>query len=627
MDPRLVQYYNTELQHLREMGAEFARQYPKVAGRLALEEFDCADPYVERLLEGFAFLTSRVQLKLDSEYPTLTQHLLDVVFPNYLAPLPSMVMARFRPDPRQSSLQEGHLIPRHTTLRGAMGRGDQTACEYRTAHDVTLWPITLTDAGYFSRSAAAIDLPTNISNVKATIRLTLSTPDIPFQELPIDQLPFFVAGSEQLPMMLYEQILSNTVAIVVRPAGGAGNWTSVLRPDHVHATGFSSDECLLPATTASFEGYRLLQEYFAFPERFMILALHGLKQALLRAKESKIEILFALDRATNELDGRVAASNFSLYCTPAINLFPKVTDRIHLNDRDHEHHVVPDRTRPQDFEVFSVHKVTGYGAEDREGQVFHPFYASSDLSEDDDEPPVAYFTTNRRSRLLSEREKRLGTRSSYLGDDFYLSLVDARQSPYRHDLRQLRIESLCTNRDLPLQLPLGVGDSDFSLTISAPVEAVDCLEGPSRPVASRANHRGQLLWQLVSSLTLNYMSLSDLPDGRGAEAIRDLLKLFVSQDQNVMLRQIEGLQSIQSKRVVRRVPMPGPITFARGLEIQLTMDETSFDGSGPFLLASVLKEFFAKYVSINSFSETVLSTTTRGEIKRWPASIGTRPLM
>jgi type VI secretion system protein ImpG len=315
-----------------------------------------------------------------------------------------------------------------------------------------------------------------------------------------------------------------------------------------------------------------------------------------------------------------------LYCAPAINLFPKVTDRIHLNDHDNEHHVVPDRTRPLDFEIHSIKRVTGYGAEDREGQSFHPFYASFDVTEDAGNLP-AYFTTNRQTRRLSDREKRVGSRSSYLGDDVFLSLVDTNQAPYRHDLRQLRVEALCTNRDLPLQMPLAVGETDFSLNISAPILNVRCVSGPTKPIASRANRPGNLLWQLVGSLTLNYLSLSDLPDGRGAMAIRDLLTLFVPSNDAVMHRQAQGVRSVRTKRIVRRVPGTGPITFGRGLEVAVTMDESAFDGSGPFLLGSVLKEFFAKYVSMNSFAETVLLGVTRGEIKRWPAIIGSRSLL
>jgi type VI secretion system protein ImpG len=426
-------------------------------------------------------------------------------------------------------------------------------------------------------------------------------------------------------MTLYEQILANTRAVVIRPPGAPHAWQSVLPADHISAVGFSNAEALLPPVSNSFQGYRLIQEYFTFQQRFMFVRIRGLREAFAKAEGDRFEMIFALDKAAEGLDGRVSKSNFALHCTPAVNLFPKVTDRIHLNEQDHEYHVVPDRTRPLDMELFSISRVTGYGAEDREGQHFHPFYATFDAIHD--QGGAAYFTSTRHSRRLSEREKRFGPRSSYLGDDVFLSIVDARQAPYRGDLRQLRIEALCTNRDLPLQMPLGLGDTDFTLGIGAPVENIRCVAGPSAPLPSRASQPGSLLWRLIGSLTLNYLSLTDLPDERGAMAMRDLLTLFVAENDVVMRRQVEGLRSLRSRRVVRRVPVAGPITFSRGLEIGVTMDESAFDGSSPYLLASVLKEFFAKYVSINSFAETVLFGTNRGEIKRWPAIIGSRALL
>ncbi len=143
MDPRLLRYYNRELQHVREMGSEFAREYPKIAGRLGMDGTEVADPYVERLLESFAFLTARVQLKIDAEFPDFTQNLMELVYPDYLAPLPAMAVAQFNPVPEEGALADGLLVPRNTSLRSITGKGDRTACEFRTGHDVTIWPVEM----------------------------------------------------------------------------------------------------------------------------------------------------------------------------------------------------------------------------------------------------------------------------------------------------------------------------------------------------------------------------------------------------------------------------------------------------------------------------------------------------
>src|SRR5262245_31164084 len=174
MDPRLLRYYNRELQHIREMGAEFAKEYPKIAARVGLEGIECADPYVERLLEGFAYLGARVQLKVDAEFPTFTQHLLQVVYPHYLAPTPSMAIVQFQPDLKEAGLAQGYTIPRHTALRSVVGKDDRTPCDYRTAHATQLWPLEITEAKYFGSVAglAAIGVPV-VEGVRAGLRLTL----------------------------------------------------------------------------------------------------------------------------------------------------------------------------------------------------------------------------------------------------------------------------------------------------------------------------------------------------------------------------------------------------------------------------------------------------------------------
>jgi len=622
MDPRLLEYYNRELQHLRELGGEFAREYPKIAGRLGLEGFECADPYVERLLEGFGFLAARVQLKLDAEFPRFTQHLLEIIYPHYLAPTPSMAVVQFQPDPTEGALEKGFVIPRNGELRSILGKGEQTPCEYRTAHEVTLWPLELIEAQYFAgrEPVAYLELP-ELSRVRAGIRLRLRTtlPDLPFSRLALDRLPLFLHGGDSLPGQLYEQLLANVVLLIVRPGERPAPWYEKIPASVIQRVGFADEQALLPCPPPSFHGYRLLHEYFTFPQRYWFVELGGLGPAVRRCAGHELEVLILLNRADPALENAVTAANFALFCTPAINLFPKRADRIHLSDQVAEHHVVADRTRPMDFEVYQVTGVTGIGAENEE-QDFLPFYASYDrLSQRDQR---SFYTVHRLPRLLSDRQRRQGPRSSYIGSETYLALVDADETPYRGNLRQLAVAALCTNRDLPLHMPVGRGDTDFTLASGAPVSTVRCLAGPTPPRSSHAH--GDTAWRLISHLSLNYLSLADSDPRQGAVALRELLALYGDLADSAIHRQVEGVGSIQATPVTRRAPVPGPIAFARGLEVAITLDEAAFEGVGIFTLGAVLEQFFAKYVSINAFTETVVKSTERGEIMRWPARIGRR---
>jgi type VI secretion system protein ImpG len=625
MDPRLLKYYNRELQHVREMGAEFAEEFPKIAGRLGLEQLECADPYVERLLEGFGFLAARVQLKLDAEFPRFTQHLLEMVYPDYLTPVPSMAVVQFHADPGDGGLAEGFVLPRGTGLRSVLGKDDQTPCEYRTAHDATLWPIEIVEADYLTRETAAFEMPkiSGARGVKAALRLLLrTTAGLQFDKLALERLAIYLHGVDQLPVRLYEQLLANAVAVVIRPPRRPAPWQEVLKGTSIRRVGFDDGQALLPCTPRSFQGYRLLQEYFAFPQRYLFVELTGLETGVRRCAESELEIVFLFDRRDATLENNVEPSQFVLGCVPAVNLFPRRADRIHLSDQTSEYHLVPDRTRPMDFEVHSVTRLRGYGTAAEEEQEFLPFYALGGRAHHD-----AFYTLYRTPRILSTKQRRDGARASYIGNEVFVSLVDGSEGPFRHSLRQLAPETLCTNRDLPLQMPVGRGKTDFHLETSAPVNSVRCVAGPTKPRQPLAYGDGEVSWRLISHLTLNYLSIVSDDQSRGAAALREMLALYGDASQPMTRKQIEGLVGVASKPIIRRLPVAGPITCGRGLEVSVTFDEAAFEGSGVFILGAVLDEFFARYVSINAFTETVVNTLDRGEVARWPARIGRRPVL
>jgi type VI secretion system protein ImpG len=624
MDPRLLRHYNQELQHLREMGAEFAQQFPKVAARLGMSGIEVADPYVERLLEGVGFLAARVQLKLEAEFPRFTQRLLEIVYPNYLAPTPAMVIAQFRPDLKEANLARGVVLPRGSALRSLLGKGDQTACEFRTAHDVTLRPLEVTQAEYFS---FAPDLPLAAlpvgKKVKGGVRLRLrTTAGLSFAQIDLDKLRLFLSGADEHAYKLYELCLGAPLGMLVLPSARPAAWQEFLPAKSIRPAGFDDGEALLPVSLRGFQGYRLVQEYFSFPQRYLFIDLQGLAPAVKRHNGDELEVVLLFGRGEPALESVVDAGNFKLFCAPAINLFPKRADRIHVSPGHYEYHVVADRTRPMDFEIHEVTEVAGYGVGADSEQRFLPFYAAYHSEEGEHQ---AYFTVGREPRLLSTSQKQTGYRSSYVGSEVFIALVDPKEAPYRSDLRQLAVTTLCTNRDLPLQMPLGAGKTDFTLEAAAPLEAIRCIKGPSRPYSPLRD--GAAAWLAVNHLSLNYLSLLDDGEREGAAVLREMLDLYASTTDAGAKKQIEGLRSIRIRPTVRRFPIPGPITFGRGLEITTEVEELAFQGGSAFLFGAVLERFFARYVSLNSFTETVLRGTARGEIMRWLPRCGERAIL
>ncbi len=526
MDPRLLRLYETELAFVREMGTEFAAEYPKIASRLDLGNTEVADPYVERLLEGFAFLTARIQLKMEAEFPTFTQSLLQMVYPHYLAPTPSMAVVRMATDPAAiRSLPQGVILPAGTALRSLLGTHDQTNCEFRTAHAVQLLPIELSEAEYIGSAAAvaALGLPDQ-RGVKAAIRLRLKAAgDLPFNKIALEKLTMFLGGPEGSRARLYEQLVASVVSIYVRPSVRPVPWQEKLPPTALHGIGFDETEALLPPAPQSFEGYRLLQEYYAMPERFLFVELDGLDRSSIRCATNEMDIVILLNRSEPSLSSGFSPEYLSLFCTPAINLFPYRSDRINLSERDAEHQIVPNRMRPLDYEVFSVGGVEGFSADGSSGQNFMPFYAANDLSRNPGHR--SYFMLRRQPRQLSSRSRQRGPRSSYLGHETFISLVDSDTAPAAENIRQLGLDLLCTNRDLTLSMPVGKQHTDFTMAVSAPVTSVRCVVGPTAPRPCRTD--GDYAWRFISHLGLNYLSLMDGGPLLGAAALRELLRLYV----------------------------------------------------------------------------------------------------
>ncbi|MGZ8269304.1 MAG: type VI secretion system baseplate subunit TssF, partial [Burkholderiales bacterium] len=265
--------------------------------------------------------------------------------------------------------------------------------------------------------------------------------------------------------------------------------------------------------------------------------------------------------------------------------------------------------------------VTGYGASSDSEQVFFPFYAAYDAGDASDR---AYFMIQREPRLWSESQKQTGVRTSYVGTEVYISIVDPEEAPYRSDLRQLAITTLCTNRDLPLQMPLNVGKTDFNLDTAAPVQAIRCVKGPSKPASALGE--GILAWRFISHLSLNYLSLLDSSEREGAAALRQMLELYAGSDVDAR-KQIDGVRSVRARASVRRLPFGGPLAYGRGVEVELELDDLAFEGGSAFLFGSVMEQFFGRHVSLNSFTETVLRTLARGEVMRWVPRCGERPIV
>jgi type VI secretion system protein ImpG len=617
VDPRLLQFYNDELAYLRETAREFGEEHDTVAGRLGLKTPTDPDPYVERLLEGVAFLGARVQLKLADQYPEFTQHLLGAIQPHYLAPTPSICIAGFEPKDGDPILAEGYVVPQGTALVATAADHGNAPVTFRTGHPVTLYPLKISEVEYLStRTAVASFAAAANVRAEAGIRLRFeATGGIPIDKIAIDELALYLDGSEAVPGELYRQIIGETLAVMHRPAVSASaRPVAMPTPEQV---GFADDEALLPAEERSFRGYRLLSEFFACPERFLFAKLRGLREAFAAAQGGPCDVVLLFSRSSHVLSGALSPANFRLFATPAINLFEKQLGRIQINKTDHEFHVVPDRTKPLNFEVFRILDVTAHLRDDVDPRPVAPLYALGALLYDWRD--ALFYVPRLSTRRLSTKQRKLQKRGDYIGTETWMSLTAPGNPERIGDIKELAVKALVTNRELAGDLTFR-GTQHFAPP-GGPVRAVSVLRNPSKPRPPLGLDDGA--WRVIAHLTPNYATLAP-EDHDDPSLLRDHLALYGRRDDSAMRRQIDGIVGVRSQGIVRRIPGRGQMAVARGSRITLTLDDGSYDNGRMFLFAAVVERFLAEFATINSFTETMVVTPGEGVVAKWPARIGRR---
>ncbi|MBK8167236.1 MAG: type VI secretion system baseplate subunit TssF [bacterium] len=618
MRDRLLHCYEKELRFIRRQLVDFAESYPAIASQLLLEPDKCEDPHVERLIEAFAMMAARVQLRLDDDFPEITTALLGLLQPELLAPMPSTTVVQFTGDPDRAHATTGTRIPRHSQIHTPPVKGAR--CRFRTCYPVTLWPIEVTAVG-----VVALDRgnPLCPPAAVAALRVELATMGAQrFSELPLEQVRFFFDGNAAVANRLYELMFRQPLGVIVRPGRGdleasrVGDDARFLSPTHLRPVGFGADEGLVDDARTSHLGHRLLREYFLFPDKFLFGEITGLTPATLATVGAKLELLILLDRLPLDLEARLGPENLKLGCTPAVNLFPHQAEPVTLRQTEAEYRVVPDFHVPLAYEVHSIRRVEALSASTGQVREFRPFFGLR--HGDPREGEVAFWHAARRP---SGRKLDSGT-------EVDLSLVDPRgEPPALTPGDTLVVHIVASNRDLPAELPLGTRGGEFQIEGQPGIDRIRTLRKPTAAV--RLPGGQEILWRLVSVLSLNHLSLLELlDDGRshqpgGPMAFRELMALLDFADSAVTRQRIAGLVGLDWRRVLRQIATSEGRLLTRGLEITLHLDEDHYTGSSAFMFASVLERFLAYYTSINSFTQTAATIRKREEVlKRWPPRAG-----
>jgi len=595
-DEDFLRYYFDELSYLRDAGRGFAREHKKVAARLDMPHGETADPHVERLIESFAFLTARLQRQMRAEFPEITNALLGTLYPQLVQPLPPMAVACFDVGSTIKGLTDGFPIPRETSLFAQDATG--LTCRFRTCYETTLWPVTVIDAVF--EPAAYHNIYTGSSVLRIRLR---AREDLLKDPRFLPSVRFFLDGPPELTGILYEILFANTVDVLLLDKSSKRPVS--LGIDALESVGFDAEEEVLPYPPNALPGYRLLQEYFNFQQKFLFFDVQHLARrscASTGSFNAKIEsdtldLLFVLNDLPQP-EPSILARNFRLGCTPVINLFQKTSEPIRLDHLQVEYRLVADIRREATTEIHSILSVSGSANPAETSRQYQPFYSFRHSYSG--EKPQAFWLGR---RVRADREDLHGT-------DMYLSFVDLAFNPAVPADQTVFANLLCTNRWLASQLP---DRAELNIEGTTPVLRIACVTKPTVPAYPPLG--GCSLWRLVSSLTLNSASLTR---NEGLTALKEILRLYSFSDHSYAQQEIDGICEMQTHKVMRRFGPDAWRGFRRGTEISFVFDTLRYKGSSALLLASVLRHFLGLYSSVNTFTQIVAKRSTiDGEWKRW----------
>lgn len=596
----LLPYYERELGFLRRYSREFSERYPKIAGRLLIGGEVCEDPHIERMIQSFALLNSRISKRLDDDYPEFTEALFEVLYPHYLRPFPSCSIARLDYSGAAAQLTAATEIARGTELATRPVKG--VACTFRTAYPVTVAPLALTHAAF----SAIIDAPEQMplppnatSSVSIVIEATAE--QISLAQLGVAKLRVFIDGEPSFCAALRDALFMRTVKAYVE-ADDSGRW-SALAQIPVSTAGYAEDDALIPFSARSHPAYRLLTEYFCFPEKFNFFDIDlAALCAPLPSGCRRITLHLALaglrtDSNTARMLGTMSTNNLLLGCTPVVNLFRQRGEPIRLTHTAASYPVLADARRAYAFEVQAIESVklvrqTPQGESITE---FRPFYS---LRHGQTPARDGHYWVMRRDDTISEKRP---------GYETEISIVDIDFDPAAIETDTLSLELSCTNRDLPAQLTYGLRGGDLFLEGGSSVRSISFLR---KPTESHRFERGRgAHWRLISHLSLNHLSLS----GSGLEAFQEMLTLYDLPRSATSQRQISGIAAIDHKAANAWLPGNPFACLVRGIEVRLTLDEEAFVGSGIHAFAHIVECFLGLYVHANSFTQLVVLSKKSGE--------------
>lgn len=600
----LIEYYQRELEFLRNNAGAFAEAYPKIASRLRLTRESLEDPHVGRLIEAVALLNARLRHKIDDDYSELSDALLLTLYPHLIQPLPSVMVVRLEPG---AEIQKSVSIPAGTIIQTEEIDGEP--CRYQLCNAVELLPLQITEASMGGPPFEAPALGMGAARGLLRLKFAATKPELDLSQLEIESVRLFIKSDVRRAQILMEQLGANLLGVGV--AAHSGDPRAVLLgPDSVRLLGLDETGLLLPQPPTAQRSYALLQEHFAYPQKHLFFEISGLDRRLLDLSGNAFELFLFFDRLSPELERVVRADDFELFAVPAVNLFELQAEPIRIDHSAIEYRVVPSANREDAIEVQSIASV----ALQRSSGEYVDVPSLYSIERGSPQIGSYFYATSRRSSFGPGG-----------GDDVFLTVADLHGQLLEDDTSVVHAKVLANNRDLPARLPFGGGRP--SLSVSGSVNGLAGVSALSKPTPTRRPDRRRAInWKLIGQLSLNYLSL--VGDRSGGQALREVLALYDLVDTPETLYLRDRLVGVTATPGVARLRLKGHTAMCSGIDVTLGIDDERLSGSGSFLLCAVIERFLAGSCALNSFVRVSAQLQRdEGLWKTWPARIGDRPLI
>lgn len=602
----LLKHYEKELAYINRAAKDFARRYPKIAGRLKLGADELEDPLIERLISAFSFLNARIQDKLEDDFPELSNAVLDTLYPHYNRPIPPMSIAKF--DVKKGLKEHSH-VPVGAQLETYTF--EEKRCNFQTCYDVELYPLTTRDAQILFRpfiAPAANEIAGN-----SVIHLSLqASPGASLKDLSLADLTFYIGGQDQRRYILYELLFTQLKAVVVASENN-DEPPVILDANRLEPVGFGLSEGMLPYPGNVFIGYRLLTEFFTFPDKFFFFRLTGLDAIDLEAYGDSLDLYFYLGNADADLEHFLSAEMFQLGCTPVVNMFSQTAEPIRLDNNRTSYQVAADVGQPENVEIYSIESVKGVN-DDGKSISFEPFYGNRYLSD-------------QTSRCLWHATRHItleGEHNSEVASELDLSFVDLDFNPATTGDTIISVETQCLNRNTPSKLPFAGRLPLKNVDGSVPPIDMYCITPPTPTLRISADEGNY--WRLVSHLNLNHLSFTT--SEFSLVALQEILRLYDFRSSASSKAMIASIDALTVKPISAPIDVDGRSVLCRGSEVTIIFDPLKLGGQSAYLFACVLEAFLGLYCTINSFVKVIARLKgSEEDLKKWPPRAGEHQLL